>query len=210
LKEHLLKREENANYLKTVFAPTKRIEVGWTHINIDEVNRTFTIPLNICGDTKNPPVFKFEELQGYEILEEYTPIERFNRGDVSPLCTPMMYNPVIQFGFDDKDDKAELINRSFTLNLYLTNPCWDKVESSAGSASGHERDFHRDYINHLNTLRPVSAALVGIIGSNVSGNVAQSNVGSISDDLIKFKELLDAGIINQDEFDIKKKQLLGL
>lgn len=33
---------------------------------------------------------------------------------------------------------------------------------------------------------------------------------SNADELKKFKELLDAGIINQEEFDAKKKQLLGL
>ena len=30
------------------------------------------------------------------------------------------------------------------------------------------------------------------------------------DEILKFKQLLDAGIITQEEFDAKKKQLLGL
>ena len=33
---------------------------------------------------------------------------------------------------------------------------------------------------------------------------------SAADEIKKFKELLDAGIISQEEFDAKKKQLLGL
>ena len=33
---------------------------------------------------------------------------------------------------------------------------------------------------------------------------------STADELKKFKELLDSGIITQEEFDAKKKQLLGL
>ena len=33
---------------------------------------------------------------------------------------------------------------------------------------------------------------------------------SNADELKKFKELLDSGIITQEEFDAKKKQLLGL
>jgi predicted Zn-dependent peptidase len=33
---------------------------------------------------------------------------------------------------------------------------------------------------------------------------------SNADELKKYKELLDAGIITQEEFDAKKKQLLGL
>lgn len=41
--------------------------------------------------------------------------------------------------------------------------------------------------------------------SNLSTNIASSY-----DELIKSKELLDAGILTQDEFDMKKKQILGL
>jgi predicted Zn-dependent peptidase len=36
------------------------------------------------------------------------------------------------------------------------------------------------------------------------------NNTSAADELKKFKELLDGGIISQEEFDAKKKQLLGL
>ena len=37
-----------------------------------------------------------------------------------------------------------------------------------------------------------------------------SKAGSTADEIRKFKELLDDGIITQEEFDVKKKQLLGL
>ena len=33
---------------------------------------------------------------------------------------------------------------------------------------------------------------------------------SVADEIVKFKGLLDAGVITQEEFDTKKKQLLGL
>ena len=33
---------------------------------------------------------------------------------------------------------------------------------------------------------------------------------SMADELKKFKDLLDSGVITQEEFDAKKKQLLGL
>ena len=37
-----------------------------------------------------------------------------------------------------------------------------------------------------------------------------SNVASTPEQLKQFKELLDAGVITQEEFDAKKKQILGL
>ena len=38
----------------------------------------------------------------------------------------------------------------------------------------------------------------------------ETTANSAADELKKFKELLDMGVINQEEFDAKKKQLLGL
>ena len=39
---------------------------------------------------------------------------------------------------------------------------------------------------------------------------APASVSEAADDLLKLKELLDADILTQEEFDAKKKQLLGL
>lgn len=44
--------------------------------------------------------------------------------------------------------------------------------------------------------------------NSVGGTVAMQN--SAADELKKFKDLLDSGVITQEEFDAKKKQLLGL
>lgn len=46
--------------------------------------------------------------------------------------------------------------------------------------------------------------------NNNKGNVTVVNSTSNADELKKFKDLLDAGILTQEEFDAKKKQLLGL
>ncbi|MHB8129252.1 MAG: SHOCT domain-containing protein [Mobilitalea sp.] len=212
LKEHLALREENANCIKNVFRPNKTYDIGWTHLNIDEANKLFTIPLNMCGDTKNPPVFKFEELMGYDLEEENCVIERFNRGDISPQCAPMLYAPVPQVTYDSEGRPLQQnVTRDFKLNLYLANPCWDKVESSGGSVTGNGNNFQRDYSQHLGKLRIVTTALVTMIGGAANGgNVMQSSAASISGDLMKFKELLEGGIITQEEFDAKKKQILGI
>ena len=39
LKEHLTKREENAQLLESTFRPNKKIKIGWTSLNIDEANK---------------------------------------------------------------------------------------------------------------------------------------------------------------------------
>lgn len=59
----------------------------------------------------------------------------------------------------------------------------------------------------------VHAALTDIIGKVQVESVYTQNtapVASNADELKKYKELLDTGVISQEEFDAKKKQLLGL
>lgn len=67
MKEHLAKSLENAKYIENIFRPNKEIEIGDTSLNIDEEHQAFTIPLNMCQDTDNPPILQFEDLLGYEI-----------------------------------------------------------------------------------------------------------------------------------------------
>ena len=62
-------------------------------------------------------------------------------------------------------------------------------------------------INALRELIPSKEESVVQIETNKSSNVATV---SSADELKKFKDLLDSGVITQEEFDTKKKQLLGL
>ena len=43
-----------------------------------------------------------------------------------------------------------------------------------------------------------------------TGAPSTTNALSVADEIIKYKDLLDAGILTQEEFDAKKKQLLGI
>ena len=59
----------------------------------------------------------------------------------------------------------------------------------------------------------VYRALTDLIGKvQIEAAYAQNSVSSASnaDELKKYKDLLDGGVITQEEFDAKKKQLLGL
>ena len=56
-------------------------------------------------------------------------------------------------------------------------------------------------------LKDISEEEMNAEQTQVQNNTSS---GSSADEIKKFKELLDAGIITQEEFDAKKKQLLGL
>lgn len=212
LKEHLAMREENRNNLEHIFRPNRIIPIGFTNLNIDEANKIFTIPLHMCGDVNNPPIFKFEELTGYELRDDDGLIERFHKGDTAPQLTSAAYEPasrmIDRVGKDD--NKPQDISRGFKLKLFLANPCWNQVESSAGSITARKYQFQQEYIEHLSKLSMVTGALTAIMGVDAAGNATQSNADYIAEDIMKFKGLLDGGIITEEEFNAKKKQLLGI
>lgn len=65
----------------------------------------------------------------------------------------------------------------------------------------------QDKLNDIVTGRVAPAAPAA---APAPAPAAPTSVSEAADDLLKLKELLDAGILTQEEFDAKKKQLLGL
>jgi len=200
LKEHLAMREENAKYIKNVFRPTKEIKVDGDSLNIDEINRAFTIPVHTWDD--NPPVFQFDELIGYELLAKPRVVERFHKGDASPEYIPIVFG---EFSVLFRDDVIALSSPcSFLLILYLTNPCWSKLEVKAGAVYPKHGGMKSKVYGQLDELQTVTAALLDIMGYS-AGDGASTN--SAARERIKFQELLDGGIITQEEFDEKEREL---
>ena len=82
----------------------------------------------------------------------------------------------------------------------ILNAASDENTITFTSQKNSEAQEIHDYLN--NKLRELKAAK--------NTPVVQAAPISTADELKKFKELLDMGIISQEEFDTKKKQLLGL
>ena len=55
-----------------------------------------------------------------------------------------------------------------------------------------------------------TVSLLDRICNSTNQDIQPQTQGSAADEIKKFKELLDSGIITEDEFNAKKKQLLGL
>ena len=51
---------------------------------------------------------------------------------------------------------------------------------------------------------------INVLCTSKATNTVSQEQPKATDELIKYKELLDSGVITQEEFDAKKKQLLGL
>ena len=93
-----------------------------------------------------------------------------------------------------------------------------QVETASGIMNNkannmfNENSFTWDKSKQSNeTMEEVAEYIKGRVDAFKSGknDITQSKISS-ADELIKFKELLDSGVINQEEFDTKKKQILGV
>ena len=64
--------------------------------------------------------------------------------------------------------------------------------------------------NAVSIHKEISDLLMNRQDNSIQPTIKQEIAQSSADELKKYKDLLDSGIISQEEFDAKKKQLLGL
>lgn len=76
-----------------------------------------------------------------------------------------------------------------------------------GTSSGQ---IHFKCITNNEEIHSILSKLLIERQQNQKSEILQNNILSNADELKKFKELLDNGVITQEEFNVKKKQLLGL
>ena len=67
-------------------------------------------------------------------------------------------------------------------------------------------------IIHVQFIEDYSSTTGGTLNSEVNGKASNrmQPVNNIADELKRLKELQDAGLITEEDFEMKKKQLLGL
>ena len=106
---------------------------------------------------------------------------------------------------------------------YVNSAKWSAIGGIAGALSGNyaagtvsnqtARQELNAIVDYSKCPHCGSRDLVDITDDNTDLTNNQNNVQtqiSPADELKKFKDLLDSGVITQEEFDAKKKQLLGL
>lgn len=75
-----------------------------------------------------------------------------------------------------------------------------------------DEDFEKDYQNVKNEVIDITAEIVEDVeeSQQAVANQVEKREFSVADELLKFKQLLDMGVLTQEEFDVKKQELLNL
>ena len=181
------------------FSPTRKVG---TYIAIDENNKSFKIGRNI---------FEYDNLSSFELLENgYTVTDS---GLSRAVVGGMLFGDVGAVVGAITGKKSDDVCNSLKLRVNLRNAHIDTtyINFIMGGNFKKSGSTYRAYQTHARLCMSALEDIADHVKSlaEATQHEAPRNV-SAADEIVKFKQLLDNGIISQEEFDAKKKQLLGL
>ena len=184
--------------LVQTFSPTKKIG---SYLQIDDTHKAFK-----AGGS----IFEFSNLLNFELLEDGETITKGGLGRA--IAGGLLFGGVGAIvGGVTGGKKSKGVCNSMRLKITLRNCHCSMVYIPFIMNETKTKSFV--YKLAQSSAQECLSALQ-IIADSCQSEVAAQTVNqssaSAADEIIKFKQLLDAGVITQDEFDAKKQQLLGL
>lgn len=192
-------REDRAKKISMLqtFKPTKEVD---KYLAIDEVHKSFKIGLN---------VFDYSQLLSFELLENDYTVTSGGLGRA--VAGGILFGGVGAIvGASTGGKISSGVCESMKLRVTLRNSHIDDVyirfiDRSTSTLSSSYKNAQR-YAQSC-----ISAFEIICDYNNKNQNDNKSiKTSSDADEILKFKKLLDAGVITQAEFDAKKKQILNL
>lgn len=153
-----------------------------------------------------PDVFKFSDLISYELLEDGESVTKGGLG--SAIVGGALFGGVGAIVGGGLGKKQKSFCTSMGVMVSVNHPFFSTFQITL--ISGQTKTGSIIYRTAKDTANKL-VALFSVI-SNYASSSSEAVVGTLSaaDEIKKYKELLDIGAISQEEFEQKKKQLLGL
>ena len=165
-------------------------------------------------DCYNPPLFRYDEIIDYELSENGNTVTKGGIG--SAMVGGALFGGVgaIVGGVYGKKSQTEI--KSINLHISLCNPYIQSLDIefiTPGMIVKSGDTLHKSYQKTANNVIAILDGMcreVELEQQKSAPTTVQTSSPSVADEIMKFKQLLDCGAITQEEFDAKKKQLLGL
>lgn len=204
-------------YFKSInFSYTQKIHIvavkgKWQYIFINSAGKQFKY-LNLENDAD--VTVNFNDIVSYEIFEDGKEVVKGKAGEV--LLGGLLFGVTGMLVAQNTQREIEKPITSLKLVIRLNNFSQPQIVINF---IDNNLDFNAE--NYKATVNAIYENLrliysnLEIIKHNGSQSpepqvVVPQKQNDLKDELVKLKELLDSGLITQEEFDAKKKQLLGL
>lgn len=181
-----------------VFHETKIVE---KELFVDERNRLWRLK------SYGKLYFLFDDILSYECKKNETSVWKVGVG--SALVGGLLFGGVgaILGGLSGSRQKEEI--NEFTIVINTKNNSFPKVSINL-LPTGKVKSDSVLFKSYCEKAQKIMLELDLMSGEKNKVIVNDSENESLTDEILKYKNLLDMGAITQDEYDAKKKQLLGL
>jgi len=204
------KLEDEYLQLMNEFKADKAWHVG--KVYFDEKKKQVLVKKNIADRMSYDPEpilnFPYSDLENYDIIEDPTTIEK-KHGVSRSIVGVLVAGPAgAMLGAFAGNKSYDAVSKVAMILYFKNNYHIEAVflnENTPTSSS--------TYAAVQRSVMQVSHDMDKIIAQNNSSTSSQSasnDTPSSADSLRELKQLLDDGIITQDDFDAKKKQILGI
>lgn len=178
------------------FSPTQRVE---KYFEIDENNGLWKVP------SFHPSlVFSSEEIINFELLQNGDSITKGGLG--SSIVGGALFGGVgaiVGSNVGKKKTVQEITE--FRIKIITRNPFYPEIYINL-LVTGKTKSNGIVFKSYIASAQKILSLLTIITAKDEKKEPSASS----ADEILKFKHLLDEGIITQEEFEAKKKQLLGL
>ena len=211
----MLRRVDEERFQK--FKCTQELELGpvlsHKYLRIDEENKWWYYDIKKPAWT--PRIFKFEDITDFEYLEDDDTVVT-KGGLTRAVVGGVLFGGIgaVVGGLTGKRESKSVIN-----DIVVKISAKDKYRrntiiqiSVKNSTVKRDSLVYRAYKQQAEQLLNVLAKMTDIANEDAAAKEFPSAAPVVSgaDEILKYKQLLDMGVISSEEFEAKKKQILGL
>ena len=159
---------------------------------------------------ENPTLFRHEELAHFELLEDGNSVASGGLGRAA--VGGILFGGVgAVVGAVTGEKVTKKVLTSLEIVIILNNPYRKKITVNCMGMDKNVKSGSMMYKQYMQEAHNLMMFLHGIKArANTTSISNESTEASVADEILKFKQLLDIGVISDEEFAAKKKQLLGL
>lgn len=195
-------KNENETAIKN-FVATKKVG---NIMQFSDDNQTFVVT-TLKGFKKNQELFTYNQILDFELLEDGDSITKGGLG--SAVAGGVLFGGVGAIvGGVTGGKKTKALCNSLKIKItfrdcYRQNIYIDLITAQTKTSSIIYKSAYK-------TAQDALSALQIACDKTSRNSTIEEKPISEADEILKFKKLLDDGIISQEEFETKKKQLLGM
>ena len=187
----------------SAFHATKKVG---DYIYFDDNGKKFAIPqMGRSGAVKDLQIFDYSDMLDYELLEDGNSVSKGGIGRA--IVGGALFGGVGAIAGGSTGHKRK--GTCSKLQVKITINSMDDPVIYLNFIVTETKKDGSVYKQQYALAQEALSALAIIAQSNAAAAEGRGGI-SAADEILKFKQLLDSGIITQEEFDLKKKQLLGL